>query len=124
MTKLEEKLVELGYEYVSSYGFYSRLNNDYVMRYEKDTEEDYQIIIDLDYTTKTKIIDCYISLSILRPEDIVNLQQTVKEFEKDLEILKGIDKPTPKNDIGNELWENDVKHMRKLDEWKSKQWNN
>ena len=88
MTKLEEKLLELGYEYASPNGYYSRLKNDYVMRYEKDTEEDYQIIIDLDYKTKTKIIDYYISLSILRPKDMDNLQQAFNIMQKDLEVLK------------------------------------
>lgn len=91
MTKLEEKLIELGYEYASPNGYYSRLKNDYVMRYEKDTKEDYQIIIDLDYKTKTKIIDCYISLSILRPKDIDNLQQAFDEMKKDLEVLRNVE---------------------------------
>lgn len=88
MTKLEQKLKELGYEYTSPYGYYCRLKNDYVMRYQKNTEEDYRIIIDLDFKTETKIIDCYISLSILRPKDIDNLQQSFNEMQKDLEELK------------------------------------
>lgn len=88
MTKIEEELMQLGYEYASPNGYYSRLKNDYVMRYEKDTEEDYQIIIDLDYKTKTKIIDYYISLSILRPKDMDNLQQAFNQMQRDLEVLK------------------------------------
>lgn len=90
MTKLEQKLKELGYEYASPYGYYCRFKNDYVMRYKKYMDEDYLIIIDLDFKTETKIVDCYILLpmSILRQKDIDNLQQSFNEMQKDLEELR------------------------------------
>ena len=87
MTKLEEKLLELGYEYASPNGYFCRLKADWVMRYEKDTEQDYRLVIDLD-SDRNKIIDYFISLTLLRPKDFNDFQESLNQLQKDLEVLK------------------------------------
>lgn len=91
MTKLEEKLIELGYEYASPNGYFCRLKAEWVMRYEKDTEQDYRLVIDLDSNRNT-IIDYFISLTLLRPKDFDNFSESLNQLQQDLEVLKDVSK--------------------------------
>lgn len=114
MSKLEQKLQELGYEYVECKNCFGKKQSRFIsifieLNKDKSKVNDY----DVEYTANR----------FRKQEQIDNLQQAFNTMQKDLEILKDIDKPTPKNDIGNELWEKDVKHMQKLGEWERKQWN-
>lgn len=116
MTKLEEKLIELGYKrYRNGFHFKDLFSN-------KGNVVSIKIIIE---NNKIKDYSVYTwgDSEIRTQQDIDYKQQAFNELQKDLEVLKDIDKPSQK-DIGNELWENDVKHMKKLGEWKRKQWNN
>ena len=113
MTKLEQKLIQLGYKQdpYHSYIFY----------------KDYSFCTSISIYCKNAIkgkVWSHLRYYDMQ-QDIDSLQQAFNELQKDLEILKAIDKPTPKskNDIGNELWEKDVKHMQELGEWERKQWN-
>lgn len=87
MPKLEQKLIELGYEYASPNGYFCRLKSEWVMRYEKYTEQDYLIVIDLDSDRNT-IIDYFISLTLLRPKDFDNFQESLNQLQSDLKELK------------------------------------
>lgn len=114
MTKLEKKLIELGYEkkelfYVKSWK--ENLNKIIVIKNNK-----------IDYFLDNYNFEMQKRMFV-RIRNSESIQQAFNEMQKDLEILKDIDKPTPKNDIGNELWEKDVKHMQELGEWERKQWN-
>ena len=76
MTKLEEKLIDLGYEY-ESMTYYSKIFGDH------------KIYIDL--FCKRKIEDYFLQSHILnfrKQEQINNLQQAFNEMQKDLEVLK------------------------------------
>ena len=86
MTKLEEKLIELGYEKEPEYN-----SNQYVFIYFKmciGTANPIVIFYDSQcnviYPQGIRFKESYIS----KQEQIYVLQQTFKEFEKDLEILK------------------------------------
>ena len=84
MTKLEEKLIELGYE---------------IDREENDTENDFcackkgnnnaDIIIGVwDNKIKSYYLYTYFTKHIRRQDTIDNLQQAFNEMQKDLEELK------------------------------------
>lgn len=74
MTKLEEKLIELGYESDSKYMYCKSLDRCYIL-----------III-----YENMIINYGVSSTdfICHNEDIDNLQQAYNEMHKDLEVLK------------------------------------
>ena len=85
MTKLEEKLIELGYEEHDSM-FVAR------KRWVKTIIEDYDIFI---YTnamvSEIKEEECFIHLVDTRlydPQDLDIIQQTFNVLQKDLEVLK------------------------------------
>ena len=116
MTKLEQKLVELGYE--------KTISNEYVkFKY---------------YPIKIVIFPCVLGgtlqfgtiLNIYNQKQLddfkYDLQQAFNEMQKDLEILKNIDnlneETNSQRELANKLWEKDVKHMRELGEWERKQW--
>lgn len=107
MTKLEKKLEDLGFELLTKHFYKKKYLNYGTIEIGVCSNNDYCIKIDIDNfeSNINVIIEC------------------MNEMQKDLEILKAIDKPTPKNDIGNDLWEKDVKHMQELGEWKRNQWN-
>lgn len=81
MTKLEEKLIELGYEY-----------RDYIFLKERNYIKwigKHNININVEIKNKKKIKSNYIVSSIiLTQQDIDNLQQAFNELQKDLEELK------------------------------------
>lgn len=112
MPRLEQELEELGYVY-----------NAYNKEYTKVYKDFWEFNIRIGETN----IEGYICSStetdiyIAGQEDVDYFQQLFDMLKNDLKILKAIDKPTPKNDIGNELWEKDVKHMQELGEWERKQ---
>ena len=75
MTKLEEKLIELGYE-----------TKNAVYRYWKKG----LIVIETSYE---RIADCYVCTTrlIRTQEDIEKYQQAFNQLQKDLEVLKEYD---------------------------------
>jgi hypothetical protein len=85
MTKLEEKLIELGYEEHTSMIFNRK-------RWVKTIIEDYYLVI---YTnemiSEIKEKECFIHLIDIKLYDqygIDNLQQAYNQLQKDLEVLK------------------------------------
>lgn len=119
MTKLEQKLLELGYYYqfdnLNGYLYSKKHNKKYVFNmllgYDKKHIENYDVTSLYDFRTQ---------------EQIDRLQQAFNEMQKDLEILKKIDnlneETNSQRELANKLWEKDVKHMRELGEWERKQW--
>ena len=90
MTKLEEKLIELGYK---NYGL-----GDYGYRYEK-TFKDVRIIIDY-FKLLGKINNCHIiykNVAIKTQQDIDNLQQAFNQLQNDLDVLKEYEKKETKS---------------------------
>lgn len=80
MSKLEEKLQELGYEYNKNFMYYRKEINDHIrinIEVFKGQICDYRIL-------DTKVIKTQ--------EHIDNLQQAFNEMQKDLAILKEIEK--------------------------------
>ena len=83
MSKLEEKLIELGYRYYydNSEGYlYIKTHNkkylfNVLLSYSKRRIETYEVSSVYDFHSQ---------------QDIDNLQQAFNEFQKDLEILKGV----------------------------------
>ena len=77
MTKLEEKLIELGYiRTIKSY------YNQYKKVYKKKV-----IIIEIHFHRNNEIVG-YIGDCISTQQDIDNLQQAFNTMQKDLEVLK------------------------------------
>ena len=77
MTKLEEKLIELGYERCSYY------------KYEKKFETYCEMFCEVDIKEKPKgRLRLGIYDWIYTQQDIDNLQQAFNEMQKDLEVLK------------------------------------
>lgn len=80
MTKLEEKLIELGYSKTTIED-----------RYLKDIDSETWSCIWLK-ENKEEIDESYVinNLVYTKQQDIDNLQEIFNEFQKDLEILKGV----------------------------------
>ena len=80
MTKLEQKLIELGYEKFHKYC------------YKKEYGIKFTIFIRLVENNRNKINDNWISINMLQPiefqQDIDNLQQAFNLMQKDLEELR------------------------------------
>lgn len=83
MTKLEQKLIELGYEKENQYVF---------TKYIVTLTMTYCISIELDINRKveTGYVDSNYHFEI--QQEINDLQQAFNEMQKDLEILKGCEK--------------------------------
>ena len=77
MTKLEEKLLELGYERV-------RLQFSNISIYNKIGKHALFVIKILE----NEIFDYHLHKNIHNQNDIDNLQQAFNEMQKDLEVLK------------------------------------
>ena len=113
MTKLEEKLIELGYKW-------NTLEKAWIKKFD---------LICWIYLYDKNWIPHHVHYTrdYSCQEQIDNLQEAFNEMQRDLKILENIDKPNEQinhnNDIGNKLWENDVKHMKDLGEWERNQWN-
>ena len=79
MTKLEEKLIELGYEKYHKYA------------YRKKCSLKFEIWITLKENNHNLINNSWISVHVFHPiqeqQDIYNLQQAFNEMQKDLKIL-------------------------------------
>lgn len=74
MTKLEEKLIELGYQ-------------DYQYYYQKTRWiNDTFVIVQISKNLKGSIKDLFVNSQ----EHIHNIQQAFNEMQEDLEILKGV----------------------------------
>ena len=85
MTKLEEKLIELGYK---PYEYFMLIHS-----FIKIYNDKWNVIIETGMD-KTHVIECYVDLdgtAIYTQQDIDNLQQAFDEMQKDLEILKGVE---------------------------------
>ena len=83
MTKLEEKLIELGYE------------KERICEYTKDfIKEQFYLMITINPYTRNKIVDNYVfQYSFTKTQqDIDNLQQAYNQLQKDLEVLKEYEK--------------------------------
>ena len=85
MTKLEQKLIELGYEiYLKEFNTVSKLAYKTINKYDIKLRLNKEI-------TKIKafgVVDECIELYINSQEQIDNLQQAFNIMQKDLEILK------------------------------------
>ena len=77
MTKLESKLLELGYIQGSRH----------ITHYHKHIDGDIYVSIILDYKFK-EIEDCYVDSFIRFQKDIVISQQAFNILQQDLEVLK------------------------------------
>ena len=78
MTKLEQKLCELGYRYTKYKHYFIKRHNRFVY-----------IFVDLN-ATNTKINDCGIETpnnAYSKQEQLDNLQQAFNQLQKDLEVL-------------------------------------
>lgn len=67
-----------------------------------------------------KTISCDTIISVIR--SALRHNHDVLEEEIELEP-KEKKQPTKRNNLGNELWEKDVEHMRKLHKERSNSWN-
>ena len=82
MSRLEEKLIELGYRKISYYNF---------IRYKKETKC-HCIIFEVSKQREVKIQDNYIlSNYFYKQQEIDNLQQAFNEMQKDLEVLRNVE---------------------------------
>lgn len=84
MSKLEEKLIELGYRY--------SFDNDEGYLYIKTYNKKYIFNVLISYSNKR--IENYDVANVYdfhSQQDIDNLQQAFDEMQKDLEILKGVE---------------------------------
>ena len=82
MTKLEEKLIELGYK---TYENFMLIHSFIKIYYDK-----WNLIIETG-CDETNVIECYVDLdgcAIYTQQDIDNLQQAFNQLQKDLELLK------------------------------------
>ena len=79
MTKLEEKLIELGYENVYGYVYIKRLNSIYSISFE--------VYSSVYYCSTYREIK-----SFRKQQDIDDLQQAFNTMQKDLEVLKECEK--------------------------------
>lgn len=77
MTKIEEKLIELGYENVYASVYLKRLNSIYSISFDVYSSVYFYSLYRENKSFKTQ-------------KDIDNLQQAFNEMQKDLEILKGV----------------------------------
>lgn len=77
MSRLEQKLIELGYEFVDS------CYNSHC--YRKCIEGNGRVCINV---CKDRIIGRYIDKVIIHQQDIDNLQQAFNEMQKDLKELR------------------------------------
>lgn len=83
MTKLEEKLIELGYEQYGDTRLYSK----------NFLETDKEIVIVLNYErNEINIYKVFCPSSFYKQEQMNNLQQAFNEMQKDLEMLKKYEK--------------------------------
>lgn len=83
MTKLEEKLIELGYE-VDDWLSWSFTNVAYSKKYER-----HKIVIYVDRDTQTYKGQRVLPLTYYNnKQDIDNLQQAFNQLQQDLEALK------------------------------------
>ena len=83
MTKLEEKLIELGY-------VEGIFQNRYIKYYQ---QTDNYILVQL-YSDRKKVksSSLYCGMAIYKQKDIETLQQAFNEMQKDLEVLKEYEK--------------------------------
>ena len=83
MSKLEEKLIELGYE------CYGLSLNGYCYNKRVNGRVDLKIIYDKTYRNRINGWEVnYYPVSVTSQQDIDNLQQAFNEMQKDLEVLK------------------------------------
>ena len=67
-----------------------------------------------------KTISCDSIISVIRSA----LRHNSDALEEEIELEpKDKKQPTKRNNLGNELWEKDVEHMRKLHKERSNSWN-
>ena len=67
-----------------------------------------------------KTISCDSIISVIRSA----LRHNHDALEEEIELEpKEKKQPTKRNNLGNELWEKDVEHMRKLHKERSNSWN-
>lgn len=67
-----------------------------------------------------KTISCDSIISVIRSA----LRHNPDALEEEIELEpKEKKQPTKRNNLGNELWEKDVEHMRKLHKERSNSWN-
>ena len=67
-----------------------------------------------------KTISCDTIISVIRSA----LRHNPDALEEKIELEpKEKKQPTKRNNLGNELWEKDVEHMRKLHKERSNSWN-
>ena len=88
MTKLEEKLLELGYEYINHNHYYKKRFTKFVYSF-----------IDLN-STNTRINDYGVETPnnvYRKQEQLDNLQQAFNQLQKDLEVLKEYEKNETKS---------------------------
>ena len=76
MTKLEEKLIELGYDFIDSC---------YNQHCYRKSIKGCRVVINV---FKGKVIGRYIDKAIIYQQDIDNLQQAYNILQSDLEVLK------------------------------------
>lgn len=81
MTKLEQKLIDLGYKYIESINCFGKKHSRFI-----------SIFIELN-KDKSKVNDYDVEYPIYRfkkQEQINNLQQAFNEMQKDLEVLNNV----------------------------------
>ena len=82
MTKIEEKLIELGYKKEKNYRLYVK---NYL---ETDNEIWHILTVGNDEISLSKI---YCQSAFIEQEHIDSLQQAFNEMQKDLEVLKSVE---------------------------------
>lgn len=80
MTKLEEKLIELGYRYIEHNDYFKKKFNRFIyisIELDKDKVNDFGVDYKTDLLRKQKQLD--------------NLQLAFNEMQKDLEVLRDVE---------------------------------
>ena len=80
MTKLEEKLIELGYKRTGCFNFIKRvLENALLIKLDFDRKEILETYVD------------YYAVGVSYQWQLDNLQQAFNQLQKDLEVLKNVE---------------------------------